>query len=103
MLGACLVKTLYAIPTWTRVADLIAEHPGLEAALGGAPSHWACYRFARKLRTERERIAVCLDAVAASLREHYPDMGHEVAIDASDMPAYANGQRPTPTASGSST
>jgi hypothetical protein len=93
MLGACLVKTLYAIPTWTRVADLIAEHPGLEAALGGAPSHWACYRFARKLRTERERIAVCLDALAASLREHYPDMGQEVAIDASDMPAYANGQR----------
>ena len=93
MLGACLVKALYALPTWTRVCDLIAEHPGLEGALGGAPSHWACYRFARKLRTERERIAVCLDALAASLRDHYPDMGQEVAIDASDMPAYANGQR----------
>ena len=93
MLGACLVKTLYALPTWTRVADLIAEHPGLEVALGGAPSHWACYRFARKLRAERERIGDCLDALAASLREHYPDMGTEVAIDASDMPAYANGQR----------
>src|SRR5437660_8031747 len=93
MLGACLVKALYAIPTWTRVADLIAEHPGLEAALGGAPSHWACYRFARKLRAERERIAGCLDALAASLREQYPEMGTEVAIDASDMPAYANGQR----------
>lgn len=93
MLGACLVKALYALPTWTRVADLIAEHPGLEAALGGAPSHWACYRFARKLRAERERIAGCLDALAASLREKYPDMGTEVAIDASDMPAYANGQK----------
>src|SRR3954453_24071159 len=93
MLGACLVKALYALPTWTRVADLIAEHPGLEAALGGAPSHWACYRFARKLRTERERIPVCPAALAASLREHQPDMGHEVAIDASDMPAYANGQK----------
>jgi hypothetical protein len=93
MLGACLVKALYALPTWTRVADLIAEHPGLELALGGAPSHWACYRFARKLRAERERIAGCLDALAASLREQYPDMGQEVAIDASDMPAYANGQR----------
>jgi hypothetical protein len=58
-----------------------------------APSHWACYRFARKLRAERERIAGCLDALADSLREQYPDMGHEVAIDASDMPAYGNGQR----------
>lgn len=93
MLGACLVKALYALPTWTRVADLIAEHPGLEAALGGAPSHWACYRFARKLRAEREVLAGCLDSLAASLREQYPDMGTEVAIDASDMPAYGNGQR----------
>ena len=28
MLGACIVKALYALPTWTRVTDLIAEHPG---------------------------------------------------------------------------
>ena len=66
------MKALYALPTWTRTADLIAQHAGLEAALGGAPSHWACYRFARKLRTERERIAVCLDALAAALREQHP-------------------------------
>lgn len=93
MLGACIVKALYALPTWTRTADLIAEHSGLSDALGGTPSHWACYRFARKLRTERAALAACLDALAASLRQHYPDMGREVAIDASDMPAYANGQR----------
>jgi hypothetical protein len=84
---------LYALPTWTRVADLIAEHPGLSDALGGTPSHWACYRFATKLRKERDRIAVCIDALAAKLREAHPNMGREVAIDASDMPAYANGQR----------
>lgn len=93
LLGACIVKALYAIPTWTRVADLIAEHPGLQDALGRTPSHWACYRFATKLRKERERIAGCIDALAARLREQYPDMGREVAIDASDMPAFANGQR----------
>ncbi len=93
LLGACIVKALYALPTWTRVADLIAEHPGLSDALGCTPSHWACYRFATKLRKERERIAACLDALAAALREQYPDMGEEVAIDASDMPAWANGQR----------
>lgn len=93
LLGACIVKALYALPTWTRVADLIAEHPGLSDALGGTPSHWACYRFAVKLRRERERLAGCLDALAASLREQHPDMGTEVAIDASDLPAWANGQR----------
>src|SRR4051812_27004596 len=90
MLGAVLVKALYALPTWTRVADLIAEHPGLSDALCGAPSHWACYRFATKLRKERERIAGCLDALTASLREQYPDMGREVAFD---IPAYGNDQK----------
>lgn len=93
LLGACIVKALYALPTWTRVADLIAEHPGLADALGDTPSHWACYRFATKLRKERERIAGCIDALAVRLRQEYPEMGREVAIDASDMPAYANGQR----------
>ncbi len=93
MLGACIVKTLYALPTWTRTADLIAEHPGLADTLGGTPSHWACYRFAGKLRKERALLAGCLDALAASLRDHYPCMGEEVAIDASDLPAWANGQR----------
>jgi len=75
------------------VADLISEHDSLAATLGGKPSHWACYRFARKLRGERELIAGCIDRIAAALREQYPGMGREVAIDASDLPAYANGQR----------
>ena len=30
LVGACLVKALFALPTWTRVAALIAEHPGLQ-------------------------------------------------------------------------
>src|SRR5438132_6499061 len=50
LVGACLVKSLYAIPTWTRTARLIAEHTALQEAIGGAPSEWACYRFAVKLR-----------------------------------------------------
>jgi IS5 family transposase len=49
-------------------------------------------QFARKLRAERELLADCLDKIAASLREHQPEMGREVAIDASDLPAWANGQ-----------
>jgi len=87
------VKALYAIPTWTRVAALIAEHEGLQIALGGAPSQWACYRFSVKLREQNPLLDACLARVADSLREQLPDMGRDVAIDASDMPAYANGQR----------
>jgi hypothetical protein len=93
LVGACLVKSLYALPTWTRVAALIAEHPGLQAAIGGSPSLWACYRFTTKLREHRPLLSDCLDRVAASLRDALPEIGRDVAIDASDMPAFANGQR----------
>jgi len=93
LLGACLVKALFNLPTWTWVAALIAEHPGLQASLGGTPSMWAMYRFSTKLRKHHPALVECVDACAASLREQYPDFGRDVAIDASDLPAYGNGQR----------
>lgn len=93
LLGACLIKSLFSLPTWTFVAALIAEHPGMQDALGGCPSVWAMYRFATKLRANRPALNACLNACAASLREQHPDMGRDVAIDASDLPAFANGQR----------
>jgi Transposase DDE domain len=93
LVGACLVKALYGLPTWTRVACLLADHPGLQDALGGCPSVWACYRFTEKLRANQPALADCLDALADSLREQMPDMGRDIAIDASDMAAFANGQR----------
>jgi hypothetical protein len=93
LVGACLVKGLFAMHSWTWVAALVAEHPGLQAALGGCPSVWAMYRFARKLRENRPALEACLHACAAALQAEYPDIGRDVAIDASDMPAFANGQR----------
>src|SRR2546423_739961 len=60
------------------------------ALRGHAP---ACYRFTRTLREHTELLADCLDGVLASLRDRLPEMGREVAIDGSDLPAYANGQR----------
>jgi hypothetical protein len=93
LLGACLVKSLFGFATWTLVAALIAEHQGMQEALGGCPSVWAMYRFATKFRENRPALNACITACASSLRSHYPDMGRDVAIDASDMPAFANGQR----------
>ncbi len=93
LVGACLVKSLYAIPTWTRTARLIAEHAGLREAIGGAPSEWACYRFAVKLRAHKPLLDLTLDRVAACLRAELAGYGQDVAIDASDLPAYAIGQR----------
>lgn len=93
MTGAMLIKGLFALPTWTWVAALIAEHPGLQDAIGGAPSVWACYRFSTKLRKNHPVLADCIDACAESLRVQLPDFGRDVAIDASDLPAWGNGQR----------
>ncbi len=93
LVGACLIKALFALPTWTRVAALIAEHPGLQTALGGSPSLSSCYRFAVKLRANQPLLIACLDRVAESLQAEFPGIGEDVAIDASDMPAYANGQK----------
>jgi hypothetical protein len=96
MVGMALAKSMYALPTWTRTVRLVGEHAGLQLALDcadGVPSEWACYRFARKLREHGGMLARCIDAVTVALREANPDMGRDIAIDGSDMPAYANGQR----------
>lgn len=84
---------LTARPTWTRTARLITEHAALLKAIGGAPSHWACYRFTAKLRDHGDMLTECIDQVLASLHEAYPEMGQTIAIDGSDMPAFANGHK----------
>ena len=91
--GACLINGLYGLSTWTRVAALIADHPALQEALGGCPSVGASYRFATKLREHSEALADCLDRIAASQQAEVPDLGRDVAIDASNLEAFANGHR----------
>jgi hypothetical protein len=99
MVGMVLAKSLYAVPTWTRTVALVREHAALRAAVvesptaHDVPSVYACYRFATKLRSYGDLLARCLDRVTAALHAEHPDMGANVAIDGSDMPAYANGQR----------
>jgi hypothetical protein len=96
MLGLALAKSLYAIPTWTKTVALVNEHWALQRALGcegEPPSLWSAYRFAAKLRENGAMVERCIDGVIAGLREKLPSYGRDLAIDASDMPAYANGQR----------
>jgi hypothetical protein len=96
MVGTALAKSMYSIPTWTRTVRLVAEHAALQTALGcegGCPSEWACYRFAAKLRAFKPLLNSCIVAVLARLHEANPGMGDSIAIDGSDLPAYARGQR----------
>jgi hypothetical protein len=96
MIGLALAKSLYALPTWTRAVALVADHWRLQRALGcegNPPSKWAAYRFAEKLRDNGEKVERCIDSVVEGLKSKLPTYGTDLAIDASDMPAYANGQR----------
>lgn len=96
MVGMALAKSMYALPTWSKLVRLVEEHAALQAALGcegDVPSQWACYRFARKLRENGDMLDACISKVTAELHRRLPDYGKDIAIDASDMPAYANGQR----------
>jgi Transposase DDE domain/Transposase domain (DUF772) len=96
MIGLALAKSLYAIPTWTKTVALVADHWKLQRVLGcegKPPSVWSAYRFASKLRENAPMVERCIDGVVAGLREKFPSYGRDLAIDASDMPAYANGQR----------
>jgi hypothetical protein len=93
MVGCCIVKVRYELATWSRVVRLVAEHEGLQRVLGCVPSQWACYRFIRALG-QRDRWALdrCVNDVLASLLKQYPNMGQVVAVDATDLPAYASGR-----------
>jgi IS5 family transposase len=96
MIGMALAKSLYALPTWTRTVALAQEHPALAAVIapdGDVPSVYACYRFTAKLRDHAPILERCIADVVRALKKGNPLLGSDVAIDASDMPAYANGQR----------
>jgi transposase, IS5 family len=96
MIGMALAKSLYAIPTWTRTVVLVHEHPALAAVIApdsDPPSVYACYRFTAKLRDHAHLLDGCIAEVIGALKKRNPVLGWDVAIDASDMPAYANGQR----------
>jgi len=93
MVGLALVKSLYALPTWTRTVALVGDHAALRDALGAMPSVDAAYRFTVKLRKHEAALTECVERVIASLRKRRPEIGRNVAVDGSDMPAYANGQR----------
>ncbi len=98
MIGMALAKSLYNLPTWTRVVALVREHPALAAVIapdGGIPSLWSCYRFTAKLREHAPVLERCIAQVIAALKKANPLLGWDVSIDASDMPAYANGKSHT--------
>src|SRR5947209_8133522 len=90
LVGAALAKALYRFPTWAQTERLIREHEGLADTIGGSPSVFALYRFTKKLLAKKELLQGCFDAIADAMRIARPEYGVHVAIDATDLKAYAN-------------
>lgn len=93
LLGVALCKSLYGFSTWSRTVALVHEHEALQRTLGAVPSVYAAYRFSYKLHRHGDLLEKCIERVLECLRSANPQMGQHIAIDASDLPAYANGQR----------
>jgi hypothetical protein len=69
MIGMALAKSIYAVPTWTRVVALVSEHRALRAAITHGtpvPSVYACNRFAATLRTYSDLLARCIDRLKSN-------------------------------------
>lgn len=98
MVGLLLTKSLFALPTWTRTIALVRDHDGLREVLDcihdeDMPSIHAMYRFTKKMLAHESGLEACVQGVLVRHHEKHPDMGRNLAIDGSDLPAYANGMR----------
>ena len=65
----------------------------MQAVLGDTPSQWACYRFSRKLAAHRDLRESCARSLLEKLRATDPELGADVAVDSTDLAAWANGQK----------
>jgi hypothetical protein len=96
MIGMALAKTIYSISTWTKIVSLVNEHEALSKVIspnGDIPSVFACYRFTKKLKDNDHLLEKSIKNTISSLNKKNPEFGKNISIDASDIPAYANGQR----------
>lgn len=80
----------------TDLIRALQSNPLLAAACGidwpdGVPSKFAYCRFRKKLVGFSDMVASLLTECVERLREALPDFGQTIAVDATDMKAWANG------------
>jgi len=66
----------------------IADNPNLSKAIGGAPTKYALSRFISKLK-DTDLLQRVMDTVSNSLKDLLPDLGKYVAMDSTDIKAWA--------------
>jgi IS5 family transposase len=80
----------------TKIISLIKEHETLSKVIspnGDIPSVFACYRFTKKMIEYDYLVEKCIERVVTAHKNKNEAFGKNIAIDGSDLPAYANGQK----------
>ena len=66
----------------------IADNPNLAKAIGGAPRKYALSRFITRLK-DTDLLQQVMAAVSEALKELLPDLGEYIALDSTDIKAWA--------------
>ncbi len=75
MVGMALAKSLYAVPTWTRLVALVTEHEALRAAITDGTRTFGPYTGSLQSSTPTAIFSTGVDRVTAALGAAPPSMG----------------------------
>jgi hypothetical protein len=87
VVGMALAKSIYAVPTRTRLVAPVTSIPAMRATVSAPtpiPRVYTCYRFTTKLRANGDMLARCIDRIPPPCM---PNTGHgpRREVDGCDM------------------
>src|SRR3990172_9254370 len=100
MWSALMAGVLRQAQTLTDVVRLLGRDKDMRVVCGisrdNIPSHDAMCRFLKKLVEHDDLLEECFARLVAELRQLLPGFGDRLALDSTDIKAYANGHRRSP-------
>lgn len=100
MWSAFVAGLLYQCPTIAEVVRLLRRSKEVRIVCGfgndALPSEDALGRFMKKLVEHEELLEDCFTAAVQRLHQLLPGFGAKLAVDSTDIKAYANGHRASP-------
>jgi IS5 family transposase len=100
MWSALMAGVLAGCKTLADIPRLLKRDKGLRMICGFSkdriPDEDAFGRFVRKLAGHEDLLEECFSGLVARLRELLPGFGAKLAVDSTDIEAYGNGHRKSP-------
>jgi IS5 family transposase len=100
MWSAFIAGVLYGCHSIAETARLLQRNRDVRLICGFAkdnlPGEDALGRFLKKLLAHERLLEECFDGLTETLRQMLPGFGSKLAVDATDIEAYSNGHRRSP-------